>query len=191
MVAPATIRARNAVMWTRDDCHFLERSGLLPERWELVEGEIISKMGTNRPHAMFAKRMDVWLTRVFGADFVLPACSIDVAPGDNPTSKPEPDILVVRRPAAELGLNPTAADIALLIEVSDTTLDHDLGPKAGLYARAGIADYWVVDINAGLIHQHRNPTMTGYASVQVVPAGQRLSPLAQPAAELDPATLFG
>ena len=78
MEAPATLRARKAVMWTREDCGKLEGMGLLPERWELVQGEIVSKMETNLPHSMIAKRMDVWLSNVFPTDRILPTCSIDV-----------------------------------------------------------------------------------------------------------------
>ena len=191
MDAPATLRARKAVMWTREDCRKLEGMGLLPERWELVQGEIVSKMGTNLPHSMIAKRMDVWLSSVFPTACILPTCSIDVAPEDNPTSEPEPDITVLHQPAGELGHNPTPGDIALLVEVSDTTLDHDLGPKAKLYARAGIAEYWVVDIKGRRIHQHRLPQPEGYASLRVVESGEALSPLARPDAALTLGIVFG
>lgn len=182
--APATLRSRKAVMWTRDDCRKLEGMGMLPERWELVQGEIIDKMGTNLPHSMIAKRIDVWLSSVFPTDCILPSCSIDVAPEDNPTSEPEPDITILNRPAGELGRNPMPGDIALLIEVSNTTLDHDLGAKAQLYARADIAEYWVVDIKGRRIHQHREPQPAGYASLRVVESGEVLSPLARPDATL-------
>ena len=86
-------------------------------------------------------------------------------------------------------------DIALLIEVSNTTLDHDLGVKAKLYARAGIPEYWVVDIKGRRIHQHREPRTKsgtdGYASLRVVEPGEVLSPLAQPDALLTVDLVFG
>jgi len=184
MEAPTTPRARKAVMWTREDCRRLEAMGMLPERWELVQGEIVSKMGTNRPHAMIAKRFDVWLSGVFPTSHILPACSIDVAPEDNPTSEPEPDITVLNQPADRLAGNPQPADIVLPVEISNTTIDHDLGPKANLYARAGIAEYWVVDLNARLIHQHRDPRHHGHASVRAFAGTEALSPLAKPEAVL-------
>ena len=191
MEAPATLRARKAVMWTREDCRKLEGMGLLPERWELVQGEIISKMGTNLPHSMIAHRMDVWLSTVFPMDRILPTCSIDVAPEDNPTSEPEPDITVLNRPADQLGRNPIPIDIVLIVEVSNTTLDHDLGPKAQIYARAGIEEYWVIDIKGRRIHQHREPKPDGYRFVRAVQAGDSLSPIARPDALLAPETIFG
>jgi len=191
MDAPATVRAPKAVMWTREDCRKFEADGVLPARWELVQGEIISKMGINRPHSMMAKRIDTWLSSVFPTSWNLPTCSIDVAPEDNPTSEPEPDITILRRPADEIEGNPRPADIALIVEVSDTTLEHDLGPKAGLYARAGIQEYWVLDINARVIHQHREPSLEGYRSLRTVTGSSVLSPLAKPEATLTAEELFG
>lgn len=148
-------------------------------------------MGTNLPHSMMAQRIAVWLTSVFPTGHILPTCSIDVAPEDNPTSEPEPDITVLNRPADELGRNPAPGDIALIVEVSDSTLDHDLGPKAKLYARAGIPEYWVIDVKGRRIHQHREPSAEGYASLRVVASPDTLSPLAQPTASLTPALIFG
>ena len=190
MEAPATQRARKSVMWTRDDCRTMESNGLLPARWELVQGEIISKRGTNLPHSRIAKQIDVWLSSVFSTDQILPTCSIDVAPEDNPTSEPEPDITLLNRPADQLTQNPMPSDIALIVEVSDNTLDHDLGPKAKLYARAGIPEYWVIDIKGRRIHQHRDPTADGYTSLRVVASPDTLSPLAQPTATLTPDLIF-
>lgn len=191
MEAPATLRARKAVMWTREDCRKLEVAGLLPERWELVQGEIISKMGTNLPHSRIAQRISAWLMSVFPSDCILPTCSIDVAPEDNPTSEPEPDITLLNRPADQLGRNPMPEDIVLVIEVSNTTLDHDLGAKAQLYARAGIPEYWVVDLKGRRIHQHREPQPKGYASLRIVESGEVLSPLARPDATLTLGVVFG
>lgn len=189
--APTTLRSRKAVMWTRDDCRKLEGIGLLPERWELVQGEIISKMGTNLPHAMIAKRIDSWLSGVFRIEQILPTCSIDVAPEDNPTSEPEPDITIINRPASQLGRNPMPADILLVVEIGDTSLDHDLGAKARLYGRAGVPEYWVIDINARRIHQHRKPNAEGYGSVRVVEGSESLSPLAREDAALTPGSILG
>ena len=190
MEAPATLRARKAVMWTREDCRKLEGMGLLPERWELVQGEIISKMGPNLPHSMMAQRIAAWLMSVFSTDCILPTCGIDVAPEDNPTSEPEPDITILNRPAGQLGRNPGPGDIVLIVEVSDTTLDHDLGPKARLYARAGIQEYWVIDIKGRRIHQHRQPKTEGYASLRIVETGDALSPLARQDATLTPGLIL-
>lgn len=162
MEAPATVRAPGAVMWTRDDCDRMQTAGLLPAAWELVNGEIITKMGQNLPHASRVSRLFSWLTSVFGPESVLTHCSIDVAPEDNPTSKPEPDLTVVSGGWTSMRQNPTPREIVLVVEVSDTTLEFDLNVKAGLYARAGIGEYWVVDINGRRVHQFREPGASGY-----------------------------
>jgi len=190
MEAPATVRAAKSVMWTREDCRKMEIAGLLPERWELVRGEIINKMGTNLPHSMMAQCIAEWLAAVFTGGRILPTCSIDVFPEDNPTSEPEPDVTVLTRAARDLGRNPGPGDIEMIVEVSDTTLAHDLGPKAWLYARAGVPEYWVIDIKERRIHVHREPGSAGYASMQVFEADGEVSPLTRPDALLKLERLF-
>lgn len=191
MEAPGNLRARKAVMWTREDCQRLAGTGLLPERWELVEGEIISKMGTNLAHARTAQRMVAWLMSVFGSERILPTCSIDVAPEDNPTSEPEPDITVLSGRADDLLRNPRPEDIAMVIEVSDSTLEHDLGAKAQLYARAGIAEYWVVDVQGRRVFEYREPGKFGYGRVRCVEGDGEISPLAEGTAVVRVGELLG
>jgi Uma2 family endonuclease len=68
--------------------------------------------------------------------------------------------------------------------VADTTLDFDTTTKAGLYARAGIADYWVLDVNKRRIIVHREPMGGKYCSLAVYEAEEAVSPLAAPGASL-------
>jgi Uma2 family endonuclease len=115
------------------------------ERVELIEGELISKMPKKRPHVVVFMSVLEWLAGVFGMKRLNAEGSIDVSPEDNPTSEPEPDIAVLVKPGLEyVGANPPASDVRLVIEVSDSTLAFDLGPKARLYARAGIPSHSVV-----------------------------------------------
>ncbi|MDH8447747.1 Uma2 family endonuclease, partial [Klebsiella pneumoniae] len=65
----------------------------------------------------------------------------DVATEDNPYNEPEADLKVLRRPSQEYASNPQPEDILLLVEISDSTVRFDLGPKAKLYARAAIREY--------------------------------------------------
>jgi Uma2 family endonuclease len=94
----------------------------------------------------------------------------------------EPDILVARQAAIQISpegfLALAPADILLLVEVSDTTLSFDLGRKALLYARHGVADYWVVDAKTRETHVHRGPGPDGYASVTLIPPNEAAAPLA-------------
>jgi Uma2 family endonuclease len=163
-------RTPRAVAWTRDDCRRMDEIGLLPERWELVRGEVIDKMGQKLPHGNTVLRVAVWLLKLFGEDFVTSQVTIDVSPADNPTSEPEPDVIVLAEPASSIVNNPRPEQILLLVEVSDTTLRYDLQAKATLYAAAGINEYWVVDLRGRELHQHREPLHGQYQSIQVLDA---------------------
>ena len=83
-----------------------------------------------------------WLTQVFGARFVNPEAPIDVAPEDNPTNEPVPDLIVLKRSFSKFrSASPQPEDLDLVVEVADTTLTFDLTVKAALYARAQIVEY--------------------------------------------------
>lgn len=148
-----------------------------PERWELVNGEIIGKIGQDFLHGNRTNRVAAWLTSVFGAGFVMNQSSIDVSPEDNPTSKPQPDITVISAPADRLTRNPVPAQIVLVVEISDTTLLFDLSAKALLYARAGIPEYWVADVDGQRFHQFREPGPDGYAWSRKLTGDTAVAPL--------------
>jgi Uma2 family endonuclease len=107
-----------------------------------------------------------WLARRFGDLCIDTRACIDVAPEDNPTSEPEPDIALLARSSFEFLVNPTPVDIRLVIEVSDTTVRFDSVTKAALYARAGIGEYWVVDVKAKKLIVHRSPAAGTYQSIE-------------------------
>jgi hypothetical protein len=117
-------------VWTRAECEVLARTGILDgQRLELIEGELINKMGKSWPHtSMLALLLD-WLKAIFGPHFVVQEQSINVAPEDNPTSEPEPDIVVLDREHTLLTENPGPEKIRLLVEVADTSRDLDLRSK--------------------------------------------------------------
>jgi Uma2 family endonuclease len=161
-------RAPRAVAWTRADCQRMDEIGLLPERWELVRGEVIDKMGQKMPHGLCVGEVYSWLRGVFGRDRVLSQITIDVSPADNPTSEPEPDVLVLNQPSSAITENPRPSQITLVVEVADTTLAFDLRAKASLYAAAGIPEYWVVDVRGRQLHLLRDPRQGAYESVRVL-----------------------
>jgi Uma2 family endonuclease len=178
--------------WTRAEYAALEGVGLLDQqRLELVEGELIDKMGKKRPHVNAVTFVHEWLIRVFGGEFVNAEAPIDVAPEDNPTNEPEPDIIVLTRPSWEFrNSNPTPADLRLVVEVSDTTLGFDLTRKAALYARAGIAEYWALDVAARRLIVHRQPTAGHYAAVAAYGDRESVAPLAAPDTQFHVAGAF-
>src|SRR5207249_405048 len=110
-----------------------------------------------------------------------PAAPIDVAPEDNPSNEPEPDLIVLKRDLSHFtNENPRPEDLQLVVEVADSTLGFDLTTKASLYARAGIVEYWVLDIAGRRMIAHRDPKAGRYASVAAYSSEESVSPLAAP-----------
>ena len=171
--------------WTRAECQQLEQNGLFDQqRLELVDGELISKMGKNRPHVNALALMVKWLSRFFDLALVNQEASIDVAPQDNPTSEPQPDLIVLKQPTNQIAAgNPRPQDLQLVIEVSDTSLHFDLTRKADLYARAGIVEYWVLDVAGRKLFVHREPQLGKYQSVTEYSEQESVAPLAAPQAQ--------
>src|SRR5690349_18150766 len=88
-------------IWTRAECATLDSVGLLDnQHLELVEGELISKMGKKRPHVNVLTLLMGRLIEIFGIRYVNPEAPIDVAPEDNPTNEPEPDLIVLKKELA-------------------------------------------------------------------------------------------
>jgi Uma2 family endonuclease len=170
--------------WTREQCAPLEAAGVFErEKLELVDGELISKMGKNRPHVNCFRLMQYWLLDVFGRPFVYAEAPIDVDAADNALNEPQPDLIVLNRECrAFTAGNPQPQDIRLLVEISDSALNYDLNVKGPLYARAGLVEYWVVDISARRLVVHRNPDAGRYASVVSYSEPEPVAPLAAPGA---------
>jgi Uma2 family endonuclease len=168
--------------WTRAECASLEASGLLDQQHlELVEGELIDKMGKNRPHVNASVLIQGWLNTVFGVRFVNPEAPIDVSPEDNPTNEPVPDIIVLKRDISQfVSAKPGPQDLHLVVEVADTTLRFDLTTKAVLYARAGIVEYWVLDVPGRRLIVHRQPQDGRYTTTLVYNEQETVAPLAAP-----------
>ena len=171
----------NRKRFTRQECEFLEQSELLTERYELIDGEILVKMPQNPPHALTVMLLTAWLMRVFGELYARCQLAIDVGAIDPELNNPEPDGVALAQPVTAFATHhPGAADILLLVEVSDTTLRFDLSNKALLYARLAIVEYWISDIGNRRLIIHRNPTPTGYAEVTQYGEDETVSPLARP-----------
>jgi len=182
-VSPLVIR------WTRDDCAKLEQAGFLNGQYELVEGSI-NRMGQNMPHANVVRLCWRTLFGIFGDEFVVSQTSIDVRPEDNPTNEPMPDVIVLSRPADKFDRYPKPDEIRLLVEVSDTTQRYDLTTKAGLYARAGITDYWVVSVRDRNVIVHRGSDQGMYRDVILFEEHEQVTPLGASESPVKVADLF-
>lgn len=183
---PPAAKVPPRVPWTREEVEACIRAGLWAgQHYELVDGELINKLPKYLRHVRGVQRAFRALVEIFGWDFVLTEPSLDVAAEDHRTSEPEPDVVVLNRSASEIpGDEPEPPDIALVVEVSDTTLHHDLTTKAALYARAGIPDYWVLDLDARRSVVHREPAKGVYKAVVAYDEHERVTPLAPSGREI-------
>lgn len=171
--------------WTRDECALLVNLGVLNGRYELIDGEIVSKMGQGALHISVTKAVLKWLVTVFGLDFARGQSSVDVAEVDVPLNEPEPDAFVTTLPDEAFFKHiPMPNEVSLIVEVSDSSLRYDLTTKADVYARSSFPDYWVVDIPGRRIITHRDPTSDGYMTMTVYLENELVSPLARPDAAL-------
>lgn len=170
-------------VWTREEAHALVDLGFPnAEKWELIEGELIDRMGKKRPYVIWQGKFHAWLRAVFGDGRVESEAPSDVATEDNRYSEPEADLKVLRRSSTEYASNPQPEDILLLVEISDSTVHFDLGKKAKLYARAAIMEYWVLDIPGKRLVVHREPEEGRYRRVVAYEAQEEVVPLAAPEA---------
>jgi Uma2 family endonuclease len=157
-------------------------SGLLEqEHFELVEGTLIDRSGRKRPELNAQHSLYLWLQHVFGFRFVLQNEPIYVAPADNAINEPVPEIVVINREFQTfVSDNPGPADVHLIVEVSRSTFPFDLTTKAALYARAGIAEYWVLDVEGVRLIVHRNPNSGKYTTITAYEEHQSVAPLVAP-----------
>jgi Uma2 family endonuclease len=156
-------------------------SGLLDGRTELIEGLIIDMEPIGPWHADI---VDI-LTQTFAKQAqerfrVRVQQPIDLGP----ESQPQPD-LALCRPGRYRDRHPGSGDIFLIIEVADTTLDFDLADKRALYSGAGIAEYWVIDLQAKKLTRFlRN-------GIEEPISAARISPSTFPDVSINLAELFG
>jgi Uma2 family endonuclease len=164
----------------------LEALGIFDQQHlELIEGELIDRrMSRNRPHVNAAALLAGWLIQVFGGRRVNHGAPVDVAPEDNPTNQPVPDLIVVRGEYAGSSrfwsATPQPSDLDVVVQIADTSLQFDLTVKAALYARAGIVEYWILDVASQRLIVHREPQDGQYKSVIVYSRDESVSPLAAP-----------
>ena len=138
--------------YTREEVNRLTRrnedTGVLTGRYELLEGHLINKVGQDPPHAWSLGRVFELLIRVFGVLRVRNQAPIEVAAVDQRRNEPQPDLAVVlddKREYAER--HPRGDELILIVEVADSSSRFDLSVETALYARAGVPEYWVLDVS--------------------------------------------
>lgn len=168
--APKTEKLRLRV----EDFLLLNDSGAFEgyAKTELIDGDIYVMNAQHSPHARAQSRLLIELglrLREIGSEL---EAYVEASVRLNDDTMPEPDITVT----SWKGNGAVPVDsVALVIEVSDTTLATDLGRKSDLYAAAGIPEYWVVDLDEGRMLIHVEPSADGYLGQGDLPFGQPLS----------------
>ena len=178
---------------TRADCAVLEMAGRFDhQKVELIEGELINKMPKNWPHVKALILLQNWLVQVFGFLYVAPEAPINVSPEDDPTNEPMPDLIVLNRPCKDFEgkAKPAPRDVRMVVEISDTTLRFEMTVKAALYARAGIAEYWVLAIGGRRLAVQRDAVNGEYQSVTWFGEYESVAPLSAPESKVPIASLF-
>jgi Uma2 family endonuclease len=175
---------------TVDEYYRMAEVGLLaPDaRVELIEGEIIDMPPIGMPHGSAVDRLNRLMMRAVGDRAIV---RVQGAVRLSRFSQPQPDIALLAPSANFYGdKHPTAADTLLIIEVSDTTLRYDSKIKASLYARHGVPEYWIVDLEKGKLHFCRSPFAEGYADVSSVSSSGPVSIAALPGVSIDLAVML-
>jgi Uma2 family endonuclease len=192
-VAPLSFESLRRKRWTRTEIDELTSKGWFAgEHYELIDGELIDKMGKGVSHVFATMALFEWLLAVFGVKRIHKEDPIDVAAEDNEHNQPEPDLVVLREPILKKpARHPQPEDVLLAIEVSDTTLATDRSLKAALYARASIPEYWILDLKKRRLIVHRQPSEGQYASVVGYGEDESVAPLAAPESPFHVAAALG
>jgi Uma2 family endonuclease len=161
-------------LWTRDEVATLNQA--FPEqRFELIEGELIDKMGQKPPHATLVAVLNGILSEAFPRR-VRVQSAISLPDPEGIRSEPEPDVVVLKREVTEFfHRHPEPRDITVLIEVSDTSLQMDREIKARLYSRCGVEAYIVVDIPQRRVILMQQPGSSEYSSVAIFQGDQSVA----------------
>lgn len=173
--------------WSVEDYHRLIDAGILASRRvELLAGEII-EMSPESPlhYSLTAEGSDYLKELLKEKAYVRQNGPITLS-----DSEPCPDISIVKLPKQRYrDRHPNANDIFWLIEVSQSTLDYDLNEKKLVYAKAGIQEYWVIDVKAIQIHIFRQPIGGNYSFQLTVKQGT-ISSISFPNLEISIAPLL-
>lgn len=161
--------------WTAEDVQRMIESGGFknPERFELVEGLILEKMGQNDPHiATLALTLEAM--RAVFAQMAKVLAGVPLRLSES--SVPEPDVMVV---TSDLRRRIAKEEVLLVVEVSDSSLRTDQTVKAALYARHGIPEYVILDVTSrrAEIRRFPNPETETWRETLILEEGAEFTPL--------------
>jgi Uma2 family endonuclease len=142
------------------------------DRIELIDGQLLDVPPQGPSHIGTVTRFDLRF-RAFGTRAIV---RIQAPLRVGVDSEPEPDIALVRwNDRCYVDAHPTVEDTYAVIEISYTSLRFDRGVKRRLYGTAGVPEYWIIDLAAGVIEVYREPHELGYPSPTVFRRGQSIA----------------
>lgn len=162
-------RAGAPVRFSNHDYQRLGEMGVIgeDERVELIDGEVIQMTPVGGSHQTVVFDVDDYLDSVTGPELRVAMQGAVKLEG----AEPMPDVMVLRRATEVRGKLPLPAACLLAVEVSDSTAAYDRSGKRELYARGGIREYWVVDLNTKTVVVHLRPVAGDYQEVSEHPRG--------------------
>jgi Uma2 family endonuclease len=183
MAVPAPRR-----LFTVDEYYAMAKHGILKpdERVELLDGEIVPMNPIGSPHYWCVNRLNGTLAGLSDRAVIAIQGPLRL----NGHAEPEPDIVLLRPDTSQTRI-PGPNDVLLVIEVADTSLRKDRGRKRTMYARAGIFEYWIVDLNADRVEIYRDPVRSRYRSIRLLGPGDAVSPIFAPDLVVDVSTVLG
>jgi len=138
------------------------------QRYELIDGDLIDKMGQKPRHSIAIQLLLDWLTTFLRGGLIRVQLPIEAAGEDREWSEPEPDIAVlVELKAEHEERHPRADELLLVVEVGDSSVSFDLTRKATLYAKSGVREYWVLDLIRRMLVVHRQPDGTQFRDIHM------------------------
>ncbi len=159
--------------FTRSEVYQMLEAGVFAgRRFELIHGDVIDKMGQSARHSYSITRLAGLLCRRFEPELVRVQLPIELHREDCEYSEPEPDVvLLTQTSSAYRERQPRGDEVALVVEVADTSLRGDLTIKRDLYARAAVPEYWILDVVNKRLTVHRKPAHGAYAEVVALGLG--------------------
>lgn len=160
---------KTLMKWNLEDYHKLVDNGLLVDKnIELLDGELIEVSPESPIHSYLTRTGVQYLReKLKGLAFVMEAHPITLG-----NSEPEPDIAIVAPHDHNYkNRHPFAEDIFWLIEISNKTLSYDLNEKKQTYAKEGVKEYWVADINNYQVHSFLDPIGNDYSASKILSTG--------------------
>jgi Uma2 family endonuclease len=167
-------------LFTVDDYHRMVDAGILHEkdRVELIEGEVLAMSPIGPPHCAAVDRATRAMVNGAGEKAIV---RVQAPVQLDRYNQPEPDIVLLK-PKEDFYAtrHPGPADILLIVEVAQSSIDYDRSVKARIYSRTGIVEYWLADVEQDCVFVFSDPGKNGYRTVRQFSRGQSLTPYLLP-----------